>query len=449
MAVSKRLRYEILRRDSYTCRYCGASAPAVPLTVDHVTPVALGGTDEPTNLATSCEDCNSGKSSTNPDAPLVANVSDDALRWATAMEQAAENLREQETPKLDYRDAFLSEWYRWNVGKDDAKKVPLDDNWKQSIERFRIAGVPTWMWADIVDAGMGNKKVTPDNTFRYCCGIAWNKVTELQAEAKKIVGATAGAPTIRAALDIENIDDLVLEAAELTWGQEWACTFKHDPTPEQVAEFKASAAQALADGRELPDILHAAEYAAWFQEISVIEGLKQYDSTLEFQRQYVALSVFSHAWYQASAGQEPPHEVRDQAWKNCVALYDRGLHPVHVITAAAFAGTHLTPRLHWGIQEADAASAIPVPTGYQHAEDLWSRTWRYAGQTPTWPSSEDRAAFRDSLDAVHNENKYLYADVYAAAVRAGIYHDHDLRPHLTLTTDALAMAGFDFNGGEC
>lgn len=50
MAVSKRLRYEILRRDNYACRYCGASAPDVPLRVDHVTPVALGGTDTADNL---------------------------------------------------------------------------------------------------------------------------------------------------------------------------------------------------------------------------------------------------------------------------------------------------------------------------------------------------------------------------------------------------------------
>lgn len=64
MAVSKRLRYEVLRRDNHTCRYCGATAPDVPLRVDHVTPVALGGTDTPDNLVTACEPCNSGKSST-------------------------------------------------------------------------------------------------------------------------------------------------------------------------------------------------------------------------------------------------------------------------------------------------------------------------------------------------------------------------------------------------
>jgi 5-methylcytosine-specific restriction endonuclease McrA len=54
MAVSKRLRYEILRRDNYACRYCGATAPDVKLNVDHVIPQSLGGSDKPDNLVTSC-----------------------------------------------------------------------------------------------------------------------------------------------------------------------------------------------------------------------------------------------------------------------------------------------------------------------------------------------------------------------------------------------------------
>lgn len=36
MAISKRLRYEILKRDGYTCRYCGGRSPKVHLTIDHV-----------------------------------------------------------------------------------------------------------------------------------------------------------------------------------------------------------------------------------------------------------------------------------------------------------------------------------------------------------------------------------------------------------------------------
>lgn len=55
------LRFEILERDEYTCRYCGRSAPSVPLEVDHVTAVVDGGTDDPANLVTCCWSCNRGK----------------------------------------------------------------------------------------------------------------------------------------------------------------------------------------------------------------------------------------------------------------------------------------------------------------------------------------------------------------------------------------------------
>jgi hypothetical protein len=61
VAISKRLRFEVLRRDGFRCVYCHRSD--VILTVDHVTPKALGGTDDPSNLVTCCDDCNTGKSS--------------------------------------------------------------------------------------------------------------------------------------------------------------------------------------------------------------------------------------------------------------------------------------------------------------------------------------------------------------------------------------------------
>ena len=45
MPVTKRVRFEVLRRDNHTCHYCGARAPEVAITIDHVVPVALGGSD--------------------------------------------------------------------------------------------------------------------------------------------------------------------------------------------------------------------------------------------------------------------------------------------------------------------------------------------------------------------------------------------------------------------
>lgn len=61
-AISDKLRFEVFKRDSFRCQYCGMSAPDVVLNVDHIDPVSNGGTNDILNLITSCRDCNSGKS---------------------------------------------------------------------------------------------------------------------------------------------------------------------------------------------------------------------------------------------------------------------------------------------------------------------------------------------------------------------------------------------------
>ena len=59
------LRWKILRRDHFTCQYCGQSAPSVILHVDHRRAKTKGGTDDEDNLVTSCSACNIGKSATS------------------------------------------------------------------------------------------------------------------------------------------------------------------------------------------------------------------------------------------------------------------------------------------------------------------------------------------------------------------------------------------------
>ncbi|MCK4625052.1 MAG: HNH endonuclease [Phycisphaerae bacterium] len=61
--VSASLRYSIFERDGFTCQYCGRKAPEVELQADHIVPKAAGGDSEPSNLITSCVECNTGKSS--------------------------------------------------------------------------------------------------------------------------------------------------------------------------------------------------------------------------------------------------------------------------------------------------------------------------------------------------------------------------------------------------
>ena len=54
-------RFAVLERDHFTCQCCGQYAPNVKLEVDHIIPVEDGGTDEPTNLRTTCYACNRGR----------------------------------------------------------------------------------------------------------------------------------------------------------------------------------------------------------------------------------------------------------------------------------------------------------------------------------------------------------------------------------------------------
>ncbi len=69
--LQPKVRFAVLNRDGFSCRYCGRSAPDVDLHVDHVIPVARGGTNDLDNLVTACADCNLGKGVTVPDIEAV------------------------------------------------------------------------------------------------------------------------------------------------------------------------------------------------------------------------------------------------------------------------------------------------------------------------------------------------------------------------------------------
>lgn len=62
-AISKRTRFEVFKRDKFSCQYCGSMVPDVVLQIEHVIPVAHGGGNDILNLVAACEACNSGKGS--------------------------------------------------------------------------------------------------------------------------------------------------------------------------------------------------------------------------------------------------------------------------------------------------------------------------------------------------------------------------------------------------
>jgi hypothetical protein len=173
MAVSKRLRYEILRRDNHACRYCGATAPDTPLTVDHVVPTALGGSDQPDNLVAACVDCNSGKSATPPSNPLVADVQADALRWLRAQTVVQQSRSLARRQRDRHRDAV----YDIFIARNDADAVPED--YGQSVDQWIAAGLD---YDDFEEASEAAARRDPWDAWRYFCGVCWNIATAIREQ---------------------------------------------------------------------------------------------------------------------------------------------------------------------------------------------------------------------------------------------------------------------------
>lgn len=97
--LSKKVRFEVFKRDSFTCQYCGEKAPEVILNVDHINPVSKGGDNDMMNLITSCESCNSGKR----DTPLSDST---AVQKQRAMLDELSERREQLEMMLQWRDGL-------------------------------------------------------------------------------------------------------------------------------------------------------------------------------------------------------------------------------------------------------------------------------------------------------------------------------------------------------
>lgn len=99
--ISKRLRFEVFKRDRFTCQYCGKQSPDVVLHVDHIKPVSLGGKNTITNLITACQDCNLGKSN--------IQLSDDAAvkRQLNQMQMLAER-DEQISMMVEWQEAIIN-----------------------------------------------------------------------------------------------------------------------------------------------------------------------------------------------------------------------------------------------------------------------------------------------------------------------------------------------------
>lgn len=68
------IRYNVLKRDNFTCKLCGATArDGAKLHVDHIIPISKGGKTVMSNLQTLCDRCNLGKSNKTEDDMICPN----------------------------------------------------------------------------------------------------------------------------------------------------------------------------------------------------------------------------------------------------------------------------------------------------------------------------------------------------------------------------------------
>lgn len=179
-AIPKRTRYEVLNRDGNTCRYCHATDS--PLTIDHVIPVALGGTDDPSNLVTACRDCNYGKASSNPDAATVAQVGEDALRWAAAVRLAGRMVEEQKAARQAEIQPWLDHWFLRARG---GWTYSLPNDCEAALWGFLDNGMPMGMLIESADIALDARNV--DNRFRYFIGVARKKQGQLHEAARQLI----------------------------------------------------------------------------------------------------------------------------------------------------------------------------------------------------------------------------------------------------------------------
>ncbi|MEB3828831.1 HNH endonuclease [Phormidium sp. CCY1219] len=59
--IPAEVRNYVFQRDGYQCQSCGKTRQKVELTIDHIVPLARGGSNDIANLHTLCRSCNAQK----------------------------------------------------------------------------------------------------------------------------------------------------------------------------------------------------------------------------------------------------------------------------------------------------------------------------------------------------------------------------------------------------
>lgn len=154
--ISPRLRFEVFKRDGFTCRYCGSKSPEVVLEVDHIVPVAEGGSDDEMNLATSCWECNRGKGSVPLDEVMTGEDPHDKAILELERLRQLQEYDEFLKKRREFRDSSLGDltkhWLEHIPWKTELS--PADQGWM----RNRLRDTPPEKIREAMDIAIANGK---------------------------------------------------------------------------------------------------------------------------------------------------------------------------------------------------------------------------------------------------------------------------------------------------
>lgn len=173
-SISKRKRFEVFKRDGFSCQYCGGVPPRVLLHVDHIVPVAGGGDNDMDNLITACDSCNIGKGAVSLDA-VPQSLQDKTAE----IEERESQIRAYTSAMMARRDRLDDEtWRVLYLMFPDYSNDGVRRDWFMSTKRFiERLGFPEVESA--AEYAITRKSRSADSTlFRYFCGVCWGKIKQ-------------------------------------------------------------------------------------------------------------------------------------------------------------------------------------------------------------------------------------------------------------------------------
>lgn len=185
MAIGKKLRFEVFKRDGFTCQYCGRNPPTVTLHADHIIAESQGGATDIDNLITSCMDCNLGKGARGlgsipeslADRVTVAVEREQQMRAYSEAMMVIRQRKEADAGTVNQR------WVQQCGPRREGGYYLLEDQ-LTSIRQF-LDHLPLPDVLDAVDIAHSKLPVMGGNdwsTWKYFCGICWKRIKRNRGE---------------------------------------------------------------------------------------------------------------------------------------------------------------------------------------------------------------------------------------------------------------------------